>query len=110
VEFVKRFFVGGSWVWLLVEMKKRFLLVIEKRFLSFNGLFWRFVDCWATGWGSDIFKAGILYGIMKAKKHKKKGLVVTAKEHAKWHKKNGSCGNRKEHSACMKKHGIVVRR
>jgi len=41
---------------------------------------------------------------------KKKGMVVTAKEHAEWHKKHGGCGNRKEHSACMKKLGITIKR
>ena len=44
------------------------------------------------------------------KKSKKKGMVVTAKEHAAWHKKHGACGNRKEHAACMKKQGIKIKK
>jgi hypothetical protein len=47
---------------------------------------------------------------MEKKKLKKKGLVVSEKEHAQWHKENGSCGTGKEHDACMKKYGITIRK
>lgn len=47
---------------------------------------------------------------MEKKKIKKKGLIVSEKEHTQWHKENGSCGTGKEHAACMKKYGITIRK